>query len=94
MNGTDVDLATLERIRGVLVKAACGLEDCGDSAPSGVDGGDLSSLISSMISRVCESAGGLSEGLSAAGSPVGASAASYVGSDQRSADGLRGPWVR
>lgn len=88
MSGTDVDFATLERIARTLTTAAAGLEDCGGSAPGGVDGGDLSSLISSMISKVTESAGGLSEGLTAAGGQVSASAASYAASDDSAAHGF------
>ena len=63
MSGTEVDFGTLERIRRTLTTASGGLEDCGGAAPTGVDGGDLSSLITSMIAKVTESAGGLSEGL-------------------------------
>jgi hypothetical protein len=88
MTGTDVDLRTLERIARTLSTAAGGLEDCGGSAPGNVDGGDLSSLISSMISKVTESAGGLSEGLTAAGGQVAASSSSYAGADDRSAQGF------
>lgn len=88
MSGTDVDLATLERIQRTLTMAAGGLEDCGGSAPGGVDGGELSSVITSMLAKVTESAGGLSEGLSAAAAGVGAAATSYAGSDDRAAQGL------
>ena len=63
MSGTEVDFDTLERIQRTLTTASGGLEDCGGAAPTGVDGGDLSSLITSMIAQVTESAGGLSEGL-------------------------------
>ena len=88
MSGTEVDFGTLERITRTLTTASGGLEDCGGAAPTGVDGGDLSSLITSMIAKVTASAGGLSEGLSAAGGQVAASSASYVGSDDRSAEVL------
>jgi hypothetical protein len=41
-----------------------------------------------MISKVTESAGGLSEGLTAAGVQVAASSSSYSGADDRSAQGF------
>lgn len=85
MTGTEVSYAALEGIERTLTRAAAGIEDCATSAPSNVDGGDLSALITSMISKVAESAGGLSEGLSAAGSSVTASHSAYVSSDDRSA---------
>jgi hypothetical protein len=88
VSGTQVDFGTLERIQRTLTTASGGLEDCGGGSPTSVDGGDLSSLITSMIAKVTESAGGLSEGLSAAAGQVAESSASYAGSDDRSAQGL------
>ena len=60
-----VPSATLSEIQGELGKGGSALEDTGSSAPSGIDAGDMTAMLTGMMSKVIEQAATLSEGLAA-----------------------------
>jgi hypothetical protein len=77
----DLTWATAEAIATGLDHARAGLDDTAGSAPSGVDAGDATALVTALVARVSESAAGLSEGLAAASGKVRTSAASFMNVD-------------
>jgi hypothetical protein len=85
----NVTFATLENVARSLERAARAVDDAGHVAPAGIDAGDMTSLVTLMMSRVTESAVGLSEGLAAAGAGVRESLATYSRTDDSAAARFR-----
>ncbi len=67
------------------------LDSTGGSAPAAVDAGEATALISAMLSRIAESAGGLSEGVGLAASEVLNTASTYWNSDDAASRGFAMP---
>ncbi len=72
---------TLDAIRGLLDTAATGVEETAGSAPTAVDGGDMTPLLTAMLSKLVDNAATMSEGLTATSSQVGATEADFWTSD-------------
>ena len=85
----DLTWATAESIATSLDHARSGLDDTAGSAPTGVDAGDATALVTALVARVGESAAGLSEGLGAASGKVRSSAASFLTVDLGVQQGFR-----
>ena len=64
-------------IRGELDKGRQGLEDSASSAPTSIDAGEMSAMLTSMIGRVTEQAATVSTALGAIGDQVGAASAAF-----------------
>ena len=77
----DLSWATAEEIASGLDSARTRIEETAGSAPSAVDAGEATAIITAMISRVSESAAGLSEGLAAASGKVRSSTTSLLNAD-------------
>jgi hypothetical protein len=73
--------ATLGTIRGFLDSAAVGLEETAGSAPSGLDGGDMTPLLTAMLSKLVDSAATMSEGLTLVSGQVDETEADFWTSD-------------
>ncbi len=58
-----VPATTLSEIRNELGKGRSALEDTASSVPSGIDAGDLTAMVTGMMSKVIERAAEVSEGL-------------------------------
>lgn len=58
-----VSAATLAEIRAELGKGRDALEGSGSSAPRGIDAGDLTAMLTGMLSKVLDSAATMSQGL-------------------------------
>lgn len=82
----EVNYATLALIAGRLQGAADALNNCGPSAPQGVDAGELSGAILVMVGAAMQSAAGVAEGLALAGAKLRESVANYVRADDDAAD--------
>lgn len=65
-----VPAATLSEITSELGKGQSALEDTASSAPAGVDAGDLTAMLTGMLSKVLERAASVSEGLAGVSSQV------------------------
>lgn len=76
-----VPAATLAEIRAQLGRGRGALEECGASAPRGVDAGDVTALLTGMLSRVLESAAAVSEGLAAVSGQVGEAGTTFWETD-------------
>lgn len=81
MSEVRVPPATLGAIRGHLDAAAADVEETAGSAPRNVDGGDMTPLLTAMLSKLVDSAASMSEGLSVTSSQVGATDADFWMSD-------------
>ena len=81
--------ATAESIASGLDQAHARIDDTAGTAPTDVDAGEVSALVSAMLSRVTESAAGVSEGLSAASGKVTSAAASLLNADVAARDDFR-----
>lgn len=66
----DVDLPTLTAIATSLDNAAGGLDGLDTTATSGVDAGPMTAVIAGMLSQVIDSAGNVSDVLSASADEV------------------------
>jgi hypothetical protein len=77
----DLTWATAESIATSLDTARSALDDTVGSAPDGVDAGEATAIVTALISRVSQSAAGLSEGLAAASGKVRTSATSFLNVD-------------
>lgn len=81
MSEVRVPPGTLSVIRGLLDTAATGVEATASSAPAGIDGGDMTPLLTSMLSTLIDSAATMSEGLTLTGVQVGETGADFWTSD-------------
>lgn len=81
MSELRVSPATVGAIRGFLDSAAAGLEETAGSAPAGLDGGEMTPLLTAMLSRLVDSAATMSEGLTLVGGQVGETEADFWASD-------------
>ena len=81
MSELRVPPATLAAIRGFLDAAASGLEGTAGSAPTGLDGGDMTPLLTAMLSKVVDSAATMSEGLTLVSAQVDETEADFWASD-------------
>jgi hypothetical protein len=76
-----VPAATLAEIRAELGRGRSALEDCGSSAPGGVDAGDVTAILTGMLSKVLDSAAAMSEGLAGVSSQVGEAGTTFWETD-------------
>lgn len=65
MSDVQVPTATLDAIRALLANARSSVEGTATSAPTTVDGGDMTPLLTAMLSKLTDSTASLSEGLAA-----------------------------
>lgn len=70
MSDLQVPVGTLDAIRGMLGTARTTVEDTATSAPGAVDAGDMTPLLTAMLSKLTDSTASLSEGLSLVSSQV------------------------
>lgn len=77
----DLAWATAESIATSLDTARSSLDETAGSAPSAIDAGEATALVTALVARVGESAAGLSEGLGAASSKVRTAAGSFLDVD-------------
>lgn len=83
--------ATLELVRSTWETARESLEETASSAPSAVDAGELTAMLTSMLSRVVASSATVSDSLSAASAQVGETGAAFWELDADVAAGYSGP---
>ena len=81
MSELRVPPATLSSIRGFLDTAAGEVEATAGSAPQGLDGGDMTPLLTAMLSKLVENAATLSEGLTVVSAQVTDAEADFWMSD-------------
>ena len=81
MSELRISPATFATIRGFLDGAATGLESTAGSAPAGLDGGDMTPLLTAMLSALADSAATMSEGLTAVSGQVDETEADFWTSD-------------
>ena len=81
MSNMQVPAATLDAIRAVLGSARATVEDTATSAPAAVDGGDMTPLLTAMLSKLTDSAASLSEGLAAISDQVDDTEADFWATD-------------
>jgi hypothetical protein len=87
--GFTVDHAVLDRAADDLAAAARRLDALGDSTPQGVDAGEATALITSILGRVLANAGQLVEGATLAASALRSCGAEYRAADDRTDAALR-----
>ncbi len=88
MSALDVDLGVLADIAARLAAGADHLETAADSAPSAVDAGPMTPVISAMLSQITHSAGNVSTTMSAASEIVQTCRAYYQRTDADVASSL------
>ena len=66
-----IPAGVLSDIRGELGKGSDALEGTGGSAPRGIDAGEMTAMLTGMMSKVVDQAAALSEGLSGVSAQVG-----------------------
>ena len=81
MSETRLSPATKDAICGFLDSARGDLESTAGGAPGGVDGGDMTPLLTAMMSKLVSSAASMSEGLAAVSGNVGDTAADFRATD-------------
>ncbi len=81
MTEVRVPPGTLTTIRGYLDTAAARIEETAASAPRAIDAGDMTPLLTAMLSTLVGSAATMSEGLSVTSSQVGETEADFWTSD-------------
>lgn len=86
-----VSPSTLAEIRSQLSRGRQALEDCASSAPHTIDAGDLTSILTGMMSRALDNAARLSTGLAALGEQVGEAGTTFWETDQQVGAMYRGP---
>ncbi|MCY7396920.1 MAG: hypothetical protein LH468_12370 [Nocardioides sp.] len=67
---TAIPAGLLESLRATLGQGRSGIEETAASAPAGIDAGELSAMLSSMLSRVADSAALVSDSLEAVSAQV------------------------
>lgn len=67
---TAIPAGLLESVRASLGRGRTAIEESASSAPSGIDGGELSAMLTSMMSRVADNAAAVSDSLSAVSAQV------------------------
>lgn len=90
MSELRVPPATLSSIRGLLDTAAGDIEATAGSAPQGLDGGDMTPLLTAMLSKMVDSAATLSEGLTVVSAQVTDAEADFWTSDAAVSDTFAG----
>ncbi|QZY28790.1 hypothetical protein [Nocardioides coralli] len=73
--------AALDQIRAELGRGRSALEECGPSTPRGIDAGEMTAMLTGMLSRVLDSAAAMSEGLAAVSSQVGEAGTTFWETD-------------
>jgi hypothetical protein len=91
MSAVRVDYTALEGAAAALETAGTAVDSAGGSAPSGVDAGDATYIVTGLLAQVASSAAGLSEGLRAAGSKLRTDLAGYRDVDASAQQGLSLP---
>ncbi len=87
--GTDVSLATLGDIAERLERGVGQVDAGADGAPTAVDAGVMTGMVSSLLGLLTESGAGLSEGLAAAAQSVRDGAQDYGVVDDGSAASMQ-----
>lgn len=72
-----VPTATLAEIQTELGRGESALEDTAASAPTAIDAGDLTAMLTSMMSKVIDRAASVSEGLAGISSQVAEAGAHF-----------------
>ncbi|HYH73391.1 MAG TPA: hypothetical protein VD764_09235 [Nocardioides sp.] len=90
MSELRVPPTTLSSIRGFLDTAASGLEATAGSAPHGLDGGDMTPVLTAMLSKLVDNAATLSEGLTVVSAQVTDAEADFWTSDAAVSDSFAG----
>lgn len=72
-----VSADVLAAIRGELDKGRQGLEDSASGAPTSIDAGEMSAMLTSMLAKVTEQAATVSAALGAIGDQVGVTGAAF-----------------
>lgn len=70
MSDLQIPTATLDAVRALLGTARATVEDTASSAPGALDAGDMTPLLTAMLSKLTDSTASLSEGLSLVSSQV------------------------
>lgn len=78
----DVAAGVLDEVSASLLRAAEALDGAGSSAPTEIDAGPWTALITAMVSRVGVAAAGASAGLARCGAAVLDAQASFAGVDE------------
>lgn len=79
--GISISDDLVSTIRGHIDGGATAIEDSAGSAPSGVDGGEMSAKLASMLNRACSAAADLSEGASVISANVETAGADFWRAD-------------
>lgn len=82
---TAADYDALNRAATGLEDAATTLDESGTSAPDGIDAGDLSGLLLTMVATALHSAAGLTDALAVAGAKLRESTRNYQAADDAAA---------
>jgi len=82
MRPVEVGGGALEAISAQLLTAAQDLDATGDGAPTSVDAGPWTSLVTSMMARLTTAAAAVAEGVGTASQGVTDSATSYDAADR------------
>jgi hypothetical protein len=85
---------TLAAIRGFLDTAATDVEGTAGSAPTAVDGGDMTPLLTAMLATLVDNAATMSEGLTLTSAQVGDTDADFWTSDSDVASTFAGGGAR
>ncbi len=84
MRPVEVGGGALEGISATLLTAAQDLDACGSGAPTSVDAGPWTSVITAMLAKVTTASAAVAEGVGTASQGVGDSSASYSNADDAS----------
>ncbi len=81
--------ATAESITGDLEQAREAIEDCGARAPTGIDAGEVTPMLTEMLARIAETAAEVSAGLLGAVDNVRSAVAALESADVASQQAFR-----
>lgn len=81
MSSMEVDVDALRSMASSLARAGSAVGGTGGSAPTGVDAGDMTGVVTGIAAALTEAAAGLAEGLHAASTGVHDSLSTYASSD-------------
>jgi hypothetical protein len=76
-----VPASTLAEIRAELGRGRSALEEAGSSAPRSVDAGDMTAMLTGMLSKALEGAATMSEGIAGVSSQVGEAGTTFWETD-------------
>jgi hypothetical protein len=85
----DVGAGALPAIAESLGRAATELDGTGSSAPTAIDAGPWTALVSSMVAGLGNAAASVAEGVGAAGRAVLDAEATYAGADEAARQSLQ-----